>query len=152
MITAVAAIALGVWDSAQNRRHNRLSVAPYLVCDYSMTATPKATTFIVILSNEGIGPAIIRSVQIQLPEALGGGSFDEWGPVVAALRARGVDVQNYWNFEADEALGVQKQQELLRAIVAQNNATERMMQDLGSIRVAVKYASVYGDVREARLN
>jgi hypothetical protein len=61
-VTAIAAIVLGVWDSAQNRKHNKLSVSPYVVCDYSVAATPTETTFVVTLSNEGIGPAIFRSV------------------------------------------------------------------------------------------
>jgi hypothetical protein len=152
MVTAVAAIALGVWDSAQNRRHNRLSVSPYLVCDYSIAATPGSTTFVINLSNEGIGPAIIRSVEIQLPDALGGGRSNEWGPVVAVLRERGVTVQNYWNFEGGEALGVQKSQELLRAIVASSDRSDDILQQLGAIQVQVQYASVYGDVRQARLN
>jgi hypothetical protein len=152
MITAVAAIVLGVWDSAQNRRHNRMSVAPYLVCSLSIGATPAATTFTIALSNEGIGPAIIRSVEIEIPDALGGGTYEEWGPAIEALRARGVEVPSYWNFESGEALGVQKSQELLRAIVARGPAADELLSHLAEVSVTVTYASVYGDVAHAQLN
>lgn len=152
MITAVAAIVLGVWDSMQNRRHNRLSVAPYLDCSYTMSATRDATAFVIVVSNEGIGPAIVRSVEITMPENLGGGSYDEWSTPVAALRERGIEVLSYWNFEPGEALGVQNTQELLRARVAQADGAAGLLRYLADIRVTVTYASIYGDEQQAQLN
>lgn len=152
MITAVAAIVLGVWDSMQNRRHNRLSVAPYLDCSYTMLATRDATAFAIIVSNEGIGPAIVRSVDITMPADLGGGSFNEWGPPVAALRERGIEVLSYWDFEPGEALGVQTTQELLQARVADADGSDGLLGQLADIRVTVTYASIYGDEQQARLN
>jgi hypothetical protein len=152
MITAVAAIVLGVWDSTQNRRHNRLSVAPYLDCSYTMSANRDATAFVITVSNEGIGPAIVRSVEITMPVDLGGGSFDEWGSPVAALRERGIEVLSYWNFEPGEALGVQNTQELLRARVAQADGSAELLRQLADIRVTVTYASIYGDEQQAQLN
>jgi hypothetical protein len=143
---------LGVWDSAQNRRHNRLSVSPYVVCDYSVAATPTETTFVVTLSNEGIGPAIFRSVRITLPPELGGATYDEWGPVVTLLRERGVTVPSYWNYGEGEALGVQKQQQLVRATIPPSDESAALLEALGKLKVVVTYASVYGDEHQARLN
>jgi hypothetical protein len=152
MITAIAAIALGVWDSAQNRRHNRLSVAPYLVCDFTMSATPQHTTFAVHLTNEGVGPAVIQTVAITLPESLGGGTYPEWSIVVGLLRQRGIEVVSYWNYDGGEAVGVEGSRELLRAVVARSDQAATVLEQLASIQVVVEYASVYGDRAEARLN
>jgi hypothetical protein len=152
MITAIAAIVLGVWDSVQNRRHNRLSVAPYLVCDFTMSATPQQTTFAVYLTNEGVGPAIIQAVSITLPESLGGGTHPDWTTIVGVLRERGIDVLSYWNYEGGEALGVEGERELLRAAVARSDSTATLLEQLASIQIVVDYVSVYGNKSEARLN
>src|SRR5688572_23932360 len=116
-LTAVAAIILGIIDSRQTRAHNRLSVAPYVVVDYSLAAQPEQASFTVHLSNEGVGPAIVDSVKIVLPDSLGGGTFVNWREVAELLRERGAAVPSYWNYRRGEALGVQRSRELIRIIV-----------------------------------
>lgn len=145
MITAVTAIAIGVWDSAQTRQHNRLSVAPYLVVDFTTQVSPEQALFYITLSNEGVGPAVVKSVTINMPPSLGGGTFKEWQPVQELLRTKGVDVPTYWNFEGGEALGVQRSRELFRAIVSSGDQAEALLAELSQIKVSVRYASVYGN-------
>lgn len=152
MITAVAAIAIGVWDSTQTRKHNRLSVAPYLVVDYTISKTADGTTFFVTLSNEGVGPAIMRSMEIRLPEAMGGTTASEWGPVVERLRALGITVPSYWNYGSGEALGVQKSREVFRAVLPASDKDDVLLQQLGDMQVNIRYRSIYGDPAEAKLN
>ena len=151
-ITAVAAILLGIWDSTQTRRHNRLSVAPYLVVDYTVQASTEQSRYSVSLTNEGVGPAIVRSVQITLPASLGGGTFDDWGEVAELLRTRGYTVPNYWNFEGGEALGVQKDRQLITAFMPRDAASAGMQESIAGIQVVVRYASVYGDEYVASLH
>jgi hypothetical protein len=150
-ITAVAAILLGIWDSTQTRRHNRLSVAPYLVVDYTVEASEEQSRYTVSLTNEGVGPAIVSSVRISLPASLGGGTYDDWGQVASLLRTRGFTVPTYWNFEGGEALGVQKNRQLVAAFIPRSASTAAMQERIAGIQIVVKYASVYGDEYEARL-
>ncbi len=149
-VTAVAAIALGIIDSMQTRAHNRLSVAPYLVTDYSLAAQTGQSVFTFSLSNEGVGPAIIRSVHVKLPPALGGKTYAGWGDVAKILEARGAKVPTYWNFEGGEALGVQRGRELATVILPGAVAAE-VMPLLTEIDIEVVYTSIYKQEFQARL-
>jgi ABC-type amino acid transport system permease subunit len=150
-ITAVAAIVLGIIDSIQTRAHNRLSVAPYLVVDYTVNAQTGQSIFIVHLNNEGVGPAIIKSVRVKLPAALGGQEYAGWNDVAELLEARGAKVPTYWNFEGGEALGVQRGRELIRVVMP--SAIAATLQPLLSqIDVEVRYTSIYKQEFEARLS
>jgi hypothetical protein len=149
-ITAVAAITLGIIDSMQTRAHNRLSVVPYLVCDFSMAAQPGQTIYTINLSNEGVGPAIIKSARITLPAALGGKSYAVWGDVAKLLRERGAEVPTYWDYEGGEALGTQGRRELIRVNVP-SAVGATLMPLLMDINVEITYTSVYQEEFRAAL-
>jgi hypothetical protein len=149
-VTAVAAIVLGIIDSMQTRAHNRLSVSPYLVCDYSVSAQTAQSVFRIQLSNEGVGPAIIKSVRITLPAALGGKSYEGWNDIAELLRARGAEVPTYWNYEGGEALGVQSSRELIQIDVP-SALVLTLMPLLIDINVEVTYASIYREEFRASL-
>jgi hypothetical protein len=141
-ITAVAAITLGIVDSMQTRAHNRLSVAPVLVVDYSVAAQPAQTVFRVILSNEGVGPAVIQSVRITAPPQLGGKSYSKWGPVAELLRERGAEVPTYWDYRGGEALRVQGDRELIRINVP-SEVAPAILPLLRQMNVVIDYTSIY---------
>lgn len=149
-ITAVAAIVLGIMDSRQTRAHNRLSVAPYVVVDYSIAAQPRESSFSVHLSNEGVGPAIIDSVKIVLPASLGGGTYGSWHDVASLLRDRGAQVPSYWNYRRGEALGVQRSRELIRIVVA-DSLRDSLLTPLYDLDVRVEYRSIYRQAFETGL-
>ena len=149
-ITAVAAITLGIIDSIQTRAHNRLSVVPYLVIDYSIAAQGDRTLFVVRVSNEGVGPAIIKSMKVKLPPELGGGSHDGWSQAVATLRQRGVEVQTYWEYEGGEAVGVQGEQELMRMALESDSAKARQPA-IEKIDIEIVYRSIYHEEFKAKL-
>lgn len=149
-ITAVAAILLGIADSMQTRAHNRLSVSPYLVVDYNSIAQPGQSTYRIDLSNEGVGPAIIQSMEVTLPDSLGGGKYPSWDKPAEMLRQRGALIMSYWNYEGGEALGVQRNRSLIE-IVVKGGETERLMRLLGQIDVEITYRSIYQQERKARL-
>jgi hypothetical protein len=147
---AVAAILLGIVDSMQTRAHNRLSVAPYLVVDYNSIAQPGRSTYRIDVSNEGVGPAIIESMAIRMPEPLGGGKYRTWDVPAELLRRRGAAIPSYWNYEGGEALGVQRNRQLIEIIV-QGEQRDQMMQLLSQIDVEITYRSIYRQEYKARL-
>lgn len=149
-VIAIAAIALGIADSMQTRAHNRLSVKPYLVVDYSNAVRGTETTIVVEVSNEGVGPAIIRRMEIVLPDELGGGSYPDWSRAVDALRASGAVVLSYWNYEGGEALGIQRSRELIR-ILLEDDAPPDLPAKIDAIDIRVHYESIYGEEFQASL-
>ena len=112
----------------------------------STIATIIAVAAIVL----GIVDAVIRSMRVTLPGALGGASHGSWGVAVQRLRAAGADVPAYWNFEGGEALGVQRSRELARVVVP-SSAGRDLLDALDRIDVEIVYESVYGEEFSARL-
>lgn len=141
-IIGVAAIGLGIIDSVQTRAHNRLSVAPYLVIDYSVSGQTDQTVLAISVSNEGVGPAVIKSMKVTLPPELGGGASENWTETVETLRERGARVESYWNYEGGEAVGVQRGRDLMRVAVPSAIA-ETLMPLLTKIDVELVYTSIY---------
>lgn len=63
-VIALCALGLTVWQACITRKHNRLSVTPHLT---TWTHSDKAKNiYAVELLNNGIGPALINSFQIQV--------------------------------------------------------------------------------------
>jgi hypothetical protein len=143
-LTAVAAIVLGVVDSMQNRAHNRLSVAPFLVTDHAIQKKPGEWAYVVLMSNEGVGPAIIDSVTIIAPPSLGGATYGNgWNELVGLLSKRGIQVSTYWNFEGGEALGADRSRQVFRALVPTTALGDSLLRELQHLQVIVKYSSIY---------
>ena len=59
MIVAVFALFVTIWDSYQSRKHNRLSVKPFLGIGVDIHEKVEFT-----LSNQGIGPAVIKEFSV----------------------------------------------------------------------------------------
>lgn len=62
VVIALAALCISILEGFQNRKHNRLSVVPYLSVDCLIE---KDSPFKVVLSNQGAGPAIIKGIWIR---------------------------------------------------------------------------------------
>lgn len=62
IIVALAAIGLSIWESFENRRHNRLSVLPQLEpIQYSLNV-PGDTMYVRYgARNTGLGPAVLQN-------------------------------------------------------------------------------------------
>jgi hypothetical protein len=70
-----------------------------------------------------VRPAIIKSVEVKLPPALGGKTYAGWSDVVQILKRRGATVPSYWNLRGWR----------------------------GQIDVVIVYASIYHQEFRARL-
>lgn len=65
-IIALCAFGLTIWQACITREHNKLSVTPHLT---TWTYSDKAKNiYVVELLNNGIGPALIDSFQIQVDD------------------------------------------------------------------------------------
>ena len=83
---ATIALMISVWQDCEQRKHNRLSVRPLL----SFETISYNNSQSIKLSNNGLGPALIQSFQIELD----GKNYDAeagnpWRPVVEARSLQG---------------------------------------------------------------
>ena len=65
---------ISVWQGFQTQKHNRLSVRPLFT--FSNNTDIQRNTFQVVLSNQGYGPAIIKSYEIYID----GEKHEQWLP------------------------------------------------------------------------
>ncbi len=62
VVIAVAAVAVGIWQSLAARKHNRLSVRPLLVTEVNCDTTLRG--FGVWIANKGVGPATVTDFRV----------------------------------------------------------------------------------------
>jgi hypothetical protein len=151
-ITAVAALVVTVWDNVQTREHNRLSVVPKLTLVVERSGAQDA---VINLRNDGVGPAILRHVEIRVTSPDGvETSYASFADAHAAFEAHGVQVTGFWDFDSGDALGVDREQVVLKfRSRGLESASSDAVQDLiDALSVRLTYESVYGDPQEAHLN
>lgn len=63
-VVSLVAISLTIWEGIATRRHNRLSVRPYIISRKTRDWSPKGMRYRYVLSNTGLGPAIVRELSL----------------------------------------------------------------------------------------
>jgi hypothetical protein len=151
-ITAVAALVVTVWDNVQTREYNRLSVVPKLTLVVQRTGAENA---VINLRNDGVGPAIMRKIEIRLvsPEGVKT-SYASFANAHAALEDHGVQVTGYWDFDAGDALGPDREQIVLkfRSRGLESASSDPVQSLINGLSARISYESIYGDPQEALLN
>ena len=142
---ALAAVFLSVWQGAETRQHNRLSVTPKLVLTKDMRQ--EAGSIGIFIANEGLGPAIIRDIVISVGEAQYDVNTREgWIDVLDHLEINERWIQ--W-FAISEGTYFRAGQSdfLLAADRDKINVSEelRLTQATSQLKVRIEYESVYGD-------
>jgi len=64
VIIALIALALGILDHSETRKHDRLSVVPRLTYDYLLASVHQDIS--IEISNNGLGPAIVKEFNIYM--------------------------------------------------------------------------------------
>lgn len=152
-VTAVAALAVAVWDNVQSRSYNRLSVRPLVVLDAQRSTSDELDEGELVLSNQGVGPALLRDLDIRY-EPIDGGSpveFDTWSGLAAELRELGFTVTGWTDVAAGRALGVDKDITLFRFQVrrvdqgGETSPAYDVQHVFDAVSFEVDYESVYGE-------
>jgi hypothetical protein len=154
-VTAIMAIVIAIWDNVQSREHNRLSVMPYVVIERIQHDSSGVARGEITVSNEGVGPAILRGLQIRVPLGGANGTRDttatRWGSVASIIQRRGLQIQGWADVDSGSALGIQRGGVLLRVEAEGEGAASRIQEFFDHLRLRLRYASVYGDPAEAEL-
>ena len=147
-VLAIAAIVLTVWEGLENRRHNRLSVAPR-VDGYIQLSEDSVG---IELQSTGLGPAVIKTFQVFLDgsrvyDAANATNISSpWQQIIQPLNPKAVTI-------SANALGIGT---LLRAgqdfqilQVAARDSASVAAGELGRyidrIGVRIRYCSMYDD-------
>jgi hypothetical protein len=83
------ALAIGAYQTRLMQTQARASVWPYVVIGYSYSDGGDRPGFDLHVENNGVGPAIVRSVQVRLDDK----PVQHWTDVLGALVGRGMTVQ-----------------------------------------------------------
>jgi hypothetical protein len=157
-ITAVAALAVAVWDNVQSRAYNRLSVRPLLVLDAERNTTEAIDRGELTISNQGVGPAIVRQVRIRYVPIPGGSDstvspgdtleFEAWAELAARLREFGFLVTGWADLATDRPIGTDHSIQLFRFQIDRNDtpgAGADVQDVFDAVTLDVEYESVYGE-------
>lgn len=151
-VTALVAVAVAIWDNVETRKHNRLSVLPYVVLNHVRSDSDDETRAEVVMSNEGVGPAVLRALENRFR---GGSGRDTvvtfWGAVAPLITEVGVRITGWADVDSGSALGVQQTQRLLRIEADGPDSGERVQRVLDGLGLRLRYTSIYGDPAEASL-
>lgn len=148
--TAMAALAIAVWDNVQTREHNRLSIAPRLTIDMSRENSVTRLT----VRNDGIGPALVDRMIIRFEDSGRTTETETWEEVGAAVAAAGHSFQSSWLFTPGDAIGIDRSFTLLAVVEDSGGGDGRVTtsQLIGRIGILIEYGSIYGETWTARYN
>lgn len=145
VFAAVVALSVGVWENIEMRRHQRLSVLPYVDFVQEVTQGDSVNQGGLVLINSGIGPARIDGMRITVHGASPPDStFAEWSAALSAIEALGASVQSLSNVLPGSMIPAGGAQELIRFAPGDGGqaAVDRVF---GALDVTVDYESVYGE-------
>ncbi len=145
VVIAICAVVVSVWQGRISERqleiereHNRLTVRPYLDAYYLWEGSSKWT---LNLTNEGIGPAIVKSISYFYE----GKEYQKWEDVLEAANIKQLRVFSF-SFSEDAPFSAEKTQPLLELTRGEG--------ERGSIGIEllVKYTSIYNEPFEFRMD
>lgn len=148
LLIAFAAIGLAVWEGAENRRHNRLSVQPRLGAQ--VDAGRAADTEYVRMSVEstGLGPAVVKAFRIYLDgepqDTAVSPSTSPWSKVIQAVSTPRMQLSTH-AFGSSYYFPAGREQVLFEArSVADSSRQRPVSRILERVAVQICYCSIYG--------
>ena len=137
LVVSVSAVVVGVYEAALQRRHDRAEVWPHP--EIATFITPKGAS--VYLQNNGIGPAIVRSIEV----AVDGKPVRSWADVLAAIL--GKSGPNF-NVATVAGHGIRAGDRIEMLGLPAEELPPDFWKAVGRVAVTVCYASVFGDLGE----
>ncbi|MFY0593005.1 MAG: hypothetical protein JXQ92_10180 [Roseivirga sp.] len=131
VIIAVCAVVVSAWQVEIAQRHNKLIVRPYLNF-FSGWATEDS--WALKLQNEGIGPAVIKSVSLTYK----GQVYSHWDELLDAVGIRGQRVNSI-------NLGINSPFKTDKEIVYLQLKGDPENRKIYGVDVLIKYASIYDE-------
>lgn len=147
LIIAFAAIGLTVWEGAENRRHNRLSVQPRIGAGIDAGRDTAGEYVKMTIESTGLGPAVIRTFRIYFDgvaqDTVTASGTTPWQRVIEALptnatqiHARGLGSEYYFPAGREQVLFEARR----RALTGDEPALAETVRRLA---IQICYCSIY---------
>lgn len=140
-VTAVCALALSIYEGRQSRQHDRLSVRPLLAFHHEKHPDTRA----LIVKNQGLGPAILKQLQIFVGDNLV--TDPQEGGWPAAFLSTGIlsGFAEYYYLMGDDILNSGSERIILKFNCTSYSKEEltELDQDMALITVRFEYESMY---------
>ncbi len=145
-VIALSAFGLSIYQVSSLKKHNRLSVKPRLEFNYHSDQGQKV---MLHLTNGGLGPAILKSINVELNGHLT--EIDEkfWNSLVEEFN-EGIEKWCYY-LSGTDILRVGEERELLRIEPKKPQLTLscELERKIDGLRFIVTYESLYGETYTA---
>ncbi len=145
----ISLLALGItfWQLSVQRKHNKMSVKPYLVINRILSDVSNKMT--IELTNAGLGPAFIKDITVYLNnEPFNISSIDSWKEIlirsgINTTTVKGMMLNKY-------AISARDTVNIVQA--GTSNSLKEIMECIHRIDIKIRYESFYHDSIEVRLN
>lgn len=150
IVISLCAVALTAYGLYATRRHNRLSVTPHLADYTNKSATNEGLVISYEVSNNGIGPAKIKTFALfregkQFPK----GKDDYVDSFVRAHLGNRLkyDIRHSFNFGEDDSLKAGDTRHILNIFFpgAKSEDREKILGMFEGIAIRIEYESFYGE-------
>jgi hypothetical protein len=138
IIVAAASLSVAVYEAHINREYQKISVWPYVTQSNSMVpGEPYARN----LSNFGVGPALIKSVQVRVD----GTPLRDWAEVSRALTGQAIPDLVYSSLHGGSVLLPDKTMTVVK--IPPGDAALKFWEQAQTERLSIRvcYCSLYGD-------
>ena len=101
LVIAVVAIGLAVWEGAESRRHNRLTVKPKVAGAINTGRDNRGEYVTMSIESTGLGPAVINTFRVYFDGALQGTTgrgTAVWDSVISAFGAGDTEINAHSNW------------------------------------------------------
>ncbi|MCF7818211.1 MAG: hypothetical protein K9M54_10050 [Kiritimatiellales bacterium] len=152
VIIALAVLFIAYWQGHLIRKHNRLSVTPNLQIHTDQNDEGNAGNIEITLSNSGIGPAIIKRIQLEKNRKPAGDLSNEL--VYAELKGLALKTKNVRTFwmrpgcfmsEKEKQTVLRIEFESTDLKIPASTLLDKIQQIFDSYEIKIAYESVYGD-------
>lgn len=128
---AIIALFISIWQGFEQRKHNRYSVRPLLTFDSYVSNKTRS----IRISNDGLGPAIIKEFKVKIDgETISGDQDNPWTTVVEKRNLNGKISEMYYF-----ANGTTMKTEKSRNLLSWKTDTISSL----DISIFIKYLSIY---------
>ena len=152
VVIALAALFVAVWQGITTRQHNRRSVTPHLVV--VRTIKPRVPQIDIRLKNNGVGPAMLREVDVTLDgEAISDENCEGWPQHLRTLsipyKYCEVDLPAEGSFIP---AGYDKSLLMVETKDDDFDPFEMASQLTARLRIRLQYESIYGEKHECEMD
>lgn len=147
---SIAAIVVAIWQGVLTRKHNRVSVRPYVVTRRAKNRTQAGMTGVYEFVNVGLGPAVVRRFEflVDRKPLTGGMSLEAADEVLARTIGGAIEYQVVRSACPSPGYCLRAGEEYLLAEVSFKGITKDLEKELDRrlqvVDVELEYEDFYG--------